>query len=285
MRGFDFDQLRSFAAVAEAGSITAAASGLCLSQSSISEQIRKLEERAGAALFLRRKTGVLLTPAGETLLDYAVRILALAEAAHLELRGHGLDGALNLAITDYFRPLDVARMLKRLNQRHPRLRLNVTIRKSAEVQALAESGDCHLGVFMRIAPSSAEGHAKVLRREQLVWVTAADMQAGWGAPLPLVVLPAPCSLHQYVVKLLTRSQVPHILAHTATGVAGIRLAVAAGLGVSCLNESAIGDGIVRLSGGLDLPQLPMVEFCLTPAPAGEAAFVAQARQILATELS
>ena len=283
MRGFDFDQLRSFAAVAEAGSITAAAPGLCLSQSSVSEQIHKLEHRAGTALFLRHKSGVSLTPAGERLLGHARRILALDEAAYLDLRGHSLDGELRLAVTDYFRPLDLARMLRRLNQLHPRLRLNVTIRKSAEVPAAVDGGEYDLGVFMAIA--AEDGGTGAIRRENLNWVTAADPVAVWSLPLPLVVLPGSCSLHQFAVKLLERHGVPYLLAHTASGVTGIRLAVAAGLGVSCLNDSALGDGVARLGPDLGLPALPIVDFRLTPPRADEPAFVAQAREILATELS
>ena len=54
MRGFDLDQLRTFAAVADAGSLTAAAPVLHLSQSTVSEQVRKLESRAGVPLFVLR---------------------------------------------------------------------------------------------------------------------------------------------------------------------------------------------------------------------------------------
>ena len=65
MTGFDFDQLRTLAAVADAGSLTAAAPKLFLSQSAVSEQIRKLEDKAGRQLLVRTKRGVTLTPAGK----------------------------------------------------------------------------------------------------------------------------------------------------------------------------------------------------------------------------
>ena len=53
MQGFDLEQLRTLAAVVDAGSLTAAAPRVFLSQSSVSEQIRKLEERAGQSLLTR----------------------------------------------------------------------------------------------------------------------------------------------------------------------------------------------------------------------------------------
>ena len=64
MAGFDLDQLRTLVAVLDAGSLTAAAPRVFLSQSSVSEQMRKLEERAGQPLLLRGKNGVTATPAG-----------------------------------------------------------------------------------------------------------------------------------------------------------------------------------------------------------------------------
>src|ERR1700748_2134790 len=63
-RGFDFAQLRTFVAVAESGSGSAGAERVFLSQSSVSEQLKKLEERAGQPLFIRGRQGVSPTPAG-----------------------------------------------------------------------------------------------------------------------------------------------------------------------------------------------------------------------------
>ena len=94
MRGFDLDQLRTFAAVAEAGSLSAAAPLLHLSQSTVSEQVRKLETRAGVPLFVRSKRGVETTPAGARLLTHARRIVALNEAAFDDVRGQAIKGEL-----------------------------------------------------------------------------------------------------------------------------------------------------------------------------------------------
>ncbi|MCR6628776.1 MAG: LysR family transcriptional regulator [Magnetospirillum sp.] len=286
MRGFDAVQLNTFVAVAEAGSLTAGAGRVYLSQSTVSEQIRKLEEQVGLPLFTRSKAGTALTPAGEMLLDYARRILALGDAAYRDLRGHALEGELRLAVTDYFRPSDMARMLRRLNDSHPRLRLHVAILKSADVLRAEEFGSHDVGVYMRIAePDAAPAPGDLIRRERLVWVTAAERQADWAPPVPLVILPASCSLHQYTVAQLQRRRVPHVVAHMASGVAGVQLALAAGLGVACLNESSVCPGLVPVAKDLGLPELPPVEFRLLPPRPGEAAFVSRARAVLAAELA
>jgi transcriptional regulator, LysR family len=79
MHHFDIALLQALIAVADAGSLTAAAPRLCRSQSAVSEQIRKLEEDCGARLFHRGKKGVSLTPAGQRLLGHARQLVAQHE--------------------------------------------------------------------------------------------------------------------------------------------------------------------------------------------------------------
>ncbi len=294
MRGFETDQLRTFVAVAESGSLSAAAPRLFLSQSSVSEQLRKLEERAGVPLLTRGKKGAAVTPAGARLLDYARRILSLNEQAMAELRGQTLDGELRLAVTDYFRPGEIAGMLRRLRDRYPYLKLHVTVMKSAAIEAAADMDAFDIGLSMRLigargADRSRDGArgGTVLRREALAWVAAPEIAEAPQGTLPLVLLPDTCSMHQFVVQLLMRRRREFEIAHSASGVAGLHLALAAGLGVSCLNTSAIGPGVTLLDAagvaGWKLPALPSAEFYLLGARRGESEFIGQARQALAEQ--
>jgi DNA-binding transcriptional LysR family regulator len=78
--GIELRQLRYFVAVAEELSITRAAGRLFLSQQALSAAIRQLEHRAGAVLLVRGPRGLEITPAGQTLLDHARRVLRGARA-------------------------------------------------------------------------------------------------------------------------------------------------------------------------------------------------------------
>ncbi|MGE6914944.1 LysR family transcriptional regulator [Achromobacter kerstersii] len=282
MSGFDLDQLRTLVAVLDAGSLTAAAPKVFLSQSSVSEQMRKLEDRAGQPLLVRGKTGVAATPAGERLLAHARAILALSDEAYRDLRGVALQGELRLFITDYFRPGDVARMLRRLNEQYPQVRLHVTIMKSGAIEAAYERGEIDVGISMSIQERGApraRAQGALLRREPLLWMAAEGASVPQHDALPLLVLPETCALRQYVERLLSRRGVPYTVSHVASGVAGLQLAISAGLGVACLNESALAPGIARLHAP-GLPALPMVEFRLLPARAGESEFIALARDAI-----
>ncbi|CAB3870378.1 MAG: LysR family transcriptional regulator [Achromobacter mucicolens] len=282
MSGFDLDQLRTLVAVLDAGSLTAAAPKVFLSQSSVSEQMRKLEDKAGQPLLVRGKTGVRATPAGQRLLAHARTILALSDEAYRDLRGVALRGELRLCITDYFRPGDVARLLRRLNEQYPQVRLHVTIMKSGAIEAAYERGEIDVGISMVIQErGAARGRANgaLLRREPLLWMAAEGATPPLAEPLPLLALPETCALRQYVERLLARRSLPYVVSHEASGVAGLQLAVAAGLGVACLNESALGTGMARLQAP-GLPALPSVEFRLLAARPGESEFVGLAREAI-----
>jgi DNA-binding transcriptional LysR family regulator len=82
----DFNRLRSFAAVAEAGHLTRAAAKLHISQPALSAQIKALEDELGLALFERTSTGMTLTAAGRRLLVEADKILAASQAFQAEAR-------------------------------------------------------------------------------------------------------------------------------------------------------------------------------------------------------
>ncbi|MBB5509786.1 LysR family transcriptional regulator [Paraburkholderia atlantica] len=289
-RGFDLAQLRTFVAVVESGGVSAGAERVFLSQSSVSEQLKKLEERAGQPLLVRSRQGVNPTPAGERLLEHARRIIAMSEAAFDDLQGRSLDGELRIAITDYYRPHDIARILKTFSEQHPRLKLHVTVLPSAVIDSGADDhASFDIGLSARLvigqprARSAGAGSGTasiVVRREKLLWASCADAPTRPAAPYQLVLLPTTCQLQRFVVKLLDEHKVAYVVSHSASGVAGLQLALKAGLGISCLNESSLGGGVVACAANVGLPPLPAIEFHLLPRRPGESELVSNARDAL-----
>ncbi|MEM5315086.1 LysR family transcriptional regulator [Paraburkholderia sp. JHI869] len=290
MRGFEFDQLKTFAAVANVGSLSAAAPLLHLSQSTISEQVRKLEVRAGVPLFLRSKRGVELTPAGTRLLEHARRLVALNEAAFDEVRGQAIKGELRVAITEYFRTNEVAGLLVRLRDCYPQLSLHVSAMKSADIELAYAKRQIDLGVVMHLSsgpfrPAATDADTRwELLREPLYWVASPTLAEQLPQALPLVLLPGDCMMHQVAVRSLEENDIPYVLVHSASGVAGLQSMLAAGLGVGCLCASAIGEGLMRLGPKYRLPALPDAVFSLMPPHPGEGDTVTQAREVLARQL-
>jgi DNA-binding transcriptional LysR family regulator len=216
-------------------------------------------------------------------------MLALSDAVFRDMRGARLAGDLRLAITDYFRPRDLPTILRRVLDRFPRLRLHVSIRKSAAIEKEFAAGDFDIGVSMAIldngpARDTAAGARIRLRTEALALVADKSFVMPQNGVLPLVVLPDTCSLQRFVLRTLGAHQVPHAVEHSASGIGGLHLALGAGLGVTCLNASAVPDGAVGFPGAPRLPPLPEVAFSLVPPRAGEPSFISDVGDMLAEQL-
>ncbi|MDO8185526.1 ArgP/LysG family DNA-binding transcriptional regulator [Conexibacter sp. JD483] len=86
MGGYDSQQLRALAAIADAGSLDAAASALALTPSAVSQRLRALERACGQVLVVRSRP-IALTAAGEAVLRLATQVALLEEETHRELAG------------------------------------------------------------------------------------------------------------------------------------------------------------------------------------------------------
>ncbi len=125
----DWDKLRIFHAVADAGSLTHAGDVLHLSQSAVSRQIRALEESLGTTLFHRHARGLILTEQGELLFEATnsmVRKLDTAAARIRDSEEHIL-GELRVTTTTGFGTLWLVPRLAKLYQRHPDLKIDLML--------------------------------------------------------------------------------------------------------------------------------------------------------------
>src|SRR6476469_6467913 len=96
MHNLEIDLLRSFAAVADTGSFTAAAELVARTQSAVSMQIKRLEEIVGRRVLERTSRSLALTSEGEVLLESARRMLALNDEALRRVASPPLTGRARL---------------------------------------------------------------------------------------------------------------------------------------------------------------------------------------------
>src|ERR1700694_720603 len=95
---FDLELLRSFVSVVDSGGFTRAGERVHRTQSTVSQQIKRLEEDVGQPLLNRTAKDVTPTEAGERLLSYARRLLSLAEEARDVVTPPGHEGAVRLGV-------------------------------------------------------------------------------------------------------------------------------------------------------------------------------------------
>src|SRR5919198_6337855 len=146
---FDLDLLRSFVSVVDAGGFTRAGERVHRTQSTVSQQIRRLEESIGCPLLHRN--GKLATPTeeGERLLSYARRILALAEEARDVVARPAGDGVVRLGIPEDFAANRLTEMFSGFVRGRPGLRLDVRCGLSVHLRQALERGELDVALFKR----------------------------------------------------------------------------------------------------------------------------------------
>jgi DNA-binding transcriptional LysR family regulator len=122
----DLVQLEIFTAVAEHGSISAAAQHIHRVPSNLTTRIKQLEADLGVELFIREKLRLRLSPAGWTFLEYAKRILALVEEARLTVAGEEPQGAFSLGSLESTAAVRIPALLAAYNQQYAKVELDLS---------------------------------------------------------------------------------------------------------------------------------------------------------------
>src|SRR5256885_8528464 len=143
----DLELLRSFVSVVDAGGFTRAGERVHRTQSTVSQQIKRLEEDVGQPLLNRSGKDVTPTEAGERLLSYARRLLSLAEEARDVLARPGHEGAIRLGVPEDFAAYRLAKLLAAFSRSHPGLRLDVRADQSANLKPQLERREPDLPPF------------------------------------------------------------------------------------------------------------------------------------------
>ena len=255
----EFELLRSFVAVAECGGFHRAAERLNLTQSTISQQIKRLELITKRPLFRRTTRTVALTDDGEMLLGDARRLLQLEETARRRLTAAPLTGAVRLGAVEEVASGSLPTALSRFAGSHPNVRLEVQIGVSAPL--IEELGAGKLDVVFAKRPLGTSG-GRLVWREPLVWAAAETFERVAGAVLPLALYREHSVSREAALIALRESQLDWEIVYTSPSFAGVRAAALAGLAVTPLPSSAVISGLRVLGAESGLPALPDLEFAI-----------------------
>jgi len=233
----DLELLRSFVSVVDSGGFTRAGERVHRTQSTVSQQIKRLEDDIGQQLLNRNGKDVTPTEAGERLLSYARRLLALAEEARDVLARPNHEGAVKLGIPEDFAAYRLAKLLATFSRSHPTLRLDVRADQSTFLKRDLERGELDLALFKRLAGDKG---GIAVWPERVHWVTSKSRPVDTGATsVPLIGFPAGCLYRARAIHALESAGHTWHMAYTSSNLAGIQAAVAAGMGLSILSEMAV----------------------------------------------
>jgi DNA-binding transcriptional LysR family regulator len=262
MMHLELGWLRAFVAVAERLSFTAAADAVARTQSAVSLQIRKLEDRVGFPVFERTPRAVSLTPKGEALLPYARQMLALNDDAVRQLQGISLAGALRLGVSEYFAPTQLPWLLADFTARHPDITLTVQTGTSAPLLAQLRDNTLDAVIGGHAGHSGGTRDGEALFREPMGWLASETLTPPARASVPLIVLPEGCRIRAGACAALNQRNRAWHVAYTSGSLLGLLAAVRAGIGVAPLPRHLLAPGLALAGVRLQLPSLPPDEIAL-----------------------
>jgi DNA-binding transcriptional LysR family regulator len=257
-RNLDLTALRSFVTVAETGGVTRAAGLLNLTQSAVSMQIKRLEESLGLTLLDRSGRGVALTPAGEQLLSYARRLVALNDEAWGQLTRREFEGEITLGVPyDIVYPA-IPRVLRRFARDYPRMRVSLISSFTRKLKQSFARGEVDLILTTEDSPMPG---SLTLAVKPLVWMGALDGQAWQERPLSLAFT-TQCICRPGVQRRLDEAGIPWRMAVESDSTAAVEATVSADLGVHALIEGHAPPHLQQISHGGQLPDLGAVHINL-----------------------
>jgi len=248
--------LKSFIAISESGTFSHAAEQVGRTQSALSLQIQKLEDRLGCQLLDRSSRRVKLTEQGEIFLGYARRMMQLQWEAYSRLKEPEVEGEIRLGTPEDFATHYLPGVLSTFRHHHPRVQLNVSCDLTLNLIDGFRRGNYDVILVKR--DQKTKGGTKVWR-EPLVWASADHYKLE--QPLSLVLSPQPCIYRARALAALDKAKKPWRISYTSPSLAGTIAAVKAGLGITVLPSKMLPNGIHPIR-GRKLPLLADAEIAL-----------------------
>ena len=263
IRNLDLAALRALAAVADSGGVTRAAGFLHLTQSAVSMQLKRLEEAVDQPLLQREGRGVRLTAAGEQMLGFARRIIALNDEALRVMTGPEHEGRITLGAPHDIVLPTLPGVLRRFGAAFPRVELQLVTANTGRLKAMHGRGEVDLILTTETAVGP-DGEALV--DLPLLWVGAAGGRAGSERPLPLA-FENDCIFRPAVTAALDAAGVPWRMVTHTDSLRTVEAVVAADLAVHAAFEGMPAEGMSPIPAGA-LPTLGTwcVGLYVPPAP-------------------
>ena len=259
----DLDQLQTFIAIVDSGSFTKAADKVYKTQSAVSMQMRRLEERIGKQLFIKDGRGNRLTVEGEKLLNYARRIIRLNNEAIAAFDDNRLEGTLRIGTPDDYADRYMPEIIGRFAKTHPNVELYIVCEPSVDLAERMHKGELDIAL---VTHNPRERMSDVVRTEPLCWVGSANHPIRDDAPVPLAVGRRDCQWRQLACSALDAVGREHQILFTSWSCTVVAAAVLAGMAVSVMPESALRTGMKVLSQADGFPALPPVQIGIMKRP-------------------
>lgn len=234
--------LRAFVSIVDTGSFTLAAERLHMTQSTISQQLGRLEQAVGRGLIDRAARPARATASGERLLGYARRILALQHEAEMSIGDRAGTASIRIGVPDDIVTSRMSKTFASFAKQHRETRLDVTSGLSRDLNRRFRAGEFDIVVVKE--PTASADHRATFP-EPIGWFESADHARSWPDPLPLVTFPPGGLYREAMFERIERERRHWYVAFTGSSLNSVLVAVEAGLGLSLLPCSTTTNHRVR----------------------------------------
>lgn len=277
----DLDQLKTFIAIAETGSFTKAADQVFKTQSAVSMQMRRLEERISQPIFVKDGRINRLTDDGERLLCYARKMLKLNDETICAFTGEQLEGSIRFGTADDYAERFMPSIIAQFSKSNPNVELNILCEPSPEL--LRKMNDNELDVAL-VTHENPNYPSELVRTEPLYWVTSLNHMVHEDEVLPVAMGREDCCWRQLAEgSLQDMKRDYHLLvaSHSATVVSA---AVLAGIAVAPLPECALQYGMRILTEKDGFASLGMTQIGIMTRPGAPKPLVAALKEHIVASL-
>lgn len=256
----DVRSLRSFIAIATAGSISRAADSLHIAQPALSLQVKQLEIHLGTSLFDRHARGVTLTSAGDRLLVHAVAILRLVDVACEDIRS-AVDepsGPVSLALPQSVAKFITVPLVQEVIRRWPKIQVQIIEMSTGYIPAQLLRGQIDIGVVF-VSEDDARLQFKHIMDEELVLVTSVQQLAKQKssvrnhnqsidlrsiAPFPMILPTSAHSLRRRIEEYLLNEKTALNVIAEVNAIPELIELVVAGIGSTVLSYAAVKEHVM-----------------------------------------
>ncbi|MGE0118680.1 MAG: LysR substrate-binding domain-containing protein [Dongiaceae bacterium] len=257
----DLALLRSFVAIAETESITAAASVVGRSQGAVSQQLQRLEALFGCKLVDRSAAKLSLTSSGEKLLAKANRALLLNDEIVASMTDTDFAGEVRLGAAYDIVAAVLPEALRRFREARPDVRVHLTSDTSRGLMARLKNGEIDLALT---TDRVDDGRGRMLFRERLVWVGAPDGLAYRAKPLTVALGDERCAFRSATIETLARAGLDWRPICQSGGLEAVQATLQADLAIAPFLKRTAPPGLAVLT-SRRLPVLPEFHVVLREA--------------------
>ncbi|MCD7059776.1 LysR family transcriptional regulator [Pelagibacterium xiamenense] len=254
MYSLDPDFLRTFLAISETGSFGAAGTRINKTQSTVSAQMKRLEDILGVSLFEKDGRRNVLTADGRKLLEYAASMVRLNDETVNAFRPPEVSGTIRIGAVDEYAQAFFPEVLSTFAVTHPSVQVDVVTGTTRQLRPRVEDGTLDAAVISCYADDT---NLEVLRTDRLHWIGAPGRTLHFEDPIPLSTWSDGCSWRDAGLAALARAGRQWRVAFTSSNASLLSITVRNGLGITVAPSWFVGEGMTILS-DLDA-QCPLVD--------------------------